>query len=124
MGPVGLAEPRVVLLARFDHLAEHLVQPGGRQVEVHEAGTGNLDALDMGRRLGVEDLGDLGGQVAGVASRRLGGHEGHVAGPIPVLPPCRPLERDAVGRLEAHLVEGAAQARFQDVADHAPPDRR
>ena len=111
-------EAGVVGLALADDVGEDVVEPGGCQVEVDEPGACDLDLGDVRRRVGRQGRGQLRRQLAGVELGRLGGGEGHVGGPVAVLPARGSLERDGGGRLDADRVEGAAQGRFEDVADH------
>jgi hypothetical protein len=72
----------------------------------------------VGRRCGVERLGQGHGQLARVATGLLGGGQRHVARPVPVLPPGRALEVDLVGeRVDLERVQGGAQGIGELVAD-------
>ena len=85
-GPVGFAETnstidplavaeiglRVAIDARFDDVAQHLVQPCVAQAEVDEAGPGDLDRLDMRELRRVERRCELGRELARVATRGFG----------------------------------------------------
>ena len=99
------------------HRAQHLVQPGGRQAEVHEAGTGGLHCLHVRRRCGREVLDDLGGEPAGRASGRLGRNQRHVGGPVAVGAVPGPLDGDLVGHgINARSCQRAAQPVPQEIA--------
>jgi hypothetical protein len=108
--PLAVADvqsPEVVFALRH-HVPQHVVQPGGGEVEVDEPGAGELDPGGVGGGRGGEHVDDLGRQLPGVAPGGLGGGEGDVGGPVPVLPPGGPLEPDRGGGRDAELVEGVA----------------
>ena len=74
-----------VPVACRDHVAEHLVQPGRREVEVDETRARDLDALDVAGRGGLEGRDDAARSLTGLEPGGLGDLEGHVGRPVAVL---------------------------------------
>ena len=111
--------PVTVALARGGDREEHLVQPRGRQVQVQEPGTRDLDPLQV-RRAGTLELDhDLGGDVARRHPERLGELEGDVGGEVAVQRVVGRGQLDARGRRrEAGRVERGVQCGEQLVTDH------
>jgi hypothetical protein len=73
-----MVEAGIALDALLDDAHEHGVQPRGPQEEVDEPGPGDVDPLDVRRRVGGQVVDDLARQLAGVAAGLLGGGEGDV----------------------------------------------
>ncbi len=94
-----------------DRLGE---RAGGRgiQPDVDEAGSGDLDARDTGRR--AEGGGDLGGELARVRADHLGELHRGVGRPVAVVAVLRTLERE-VGCREP--LRGAGSARLGERGD-------
>ena len=111
-------EARVAVLAAGDHVDEDVVEPRLPKVEVHEPGSGDLNALDVVRRRGVQPLDEVAGQLAWHSTVGLGRRHGHVGGPVAVLPPTGPLEVDLRRRLDARVGQGGAQGGGEGVSDH------
>ena len=101
------------------HASEHVVQPSGREVEVDESGTGDLDAGYMRRKVRFERRHDARRGLTGRDARVLRNLQGHVRGPVAVVALLRDFERDATGRLgKAGSVERAAYGVDEGFADH------
>ncbi len=108
----------VAVLAVGDDVRQHGGEPRGPQVEVHEAGAGELDPLDVRRRVGGQLRGEGRGELPRRATGLLGRGQGHVRRPIAVLAPRRPLELHGRGRVDADGHEGVAHGPFETFTDH------
>ena len=101
---LALERPAVpVPLAGGHDGAEHLVQPRGPEVEVHEAGAGHLGALERARALAVELLDQPGGDVAGWEPEGLGQLQRDIGGEV--------AERGVLGDGELDAVVGRGEPR-------------
>ena len=85
----------------------------GRRWKLTNPGPAISTALDVRRRVGVEALDELGGELARVATGRLGRGQRDVGRPVAVLAPGRPLEVD---RRRAASMPTAARAARRAVA--------
>ena len=107
-----------VRLAGFDHGQEHLVQPGGCEVEVEEAGTGDLDPFEM-RGPGPLQLHlQLGGHVAGLLADLLRQLQCDIGGEVAVPRILRWAQLDAkleqrLAQLDAKLEQRIAELRAE-----------
>ena len=116
--PTADVVARVGLDTGAHDVPQHVVEPGVVQTEVDETGPRDLDARHVPRRILLDDLGDVGSQLARLAARGLGRDEGHVAGPVTVLASRRPLEPDDGRGLDLQAHQGGAQSLDEVVADH------
>jgi hypothetical protein len=107
-------------IAASEHVAQHVVQPGLAQVEVHEAGAGDLHPVHVRRRRRLEPRDEVAGKLPRDASGRLGGGHRDVRRPVAVLAPARPLEVDLRRRLDPDVDEGSTQRAGEGVSDHGP----
>ncbi len=123
--PLAVAELRsaIAVGALLYDLAEDVVQPGGRQPEVHEAGPGHLHLLHLVEAGvveagGVEAGGELGGELAGLAAVSLCEDEGGIGREVAVLGALRTLEVD-FGRV---CVDAETRERARDCGGEALDD--
>ena len=118
--PLAVSEigPGVVVDAAGDDVVQHLVEPRVVEPEVHEARSGDLDLGDV-RQIGrVQMIGQLGRELAGVATGRLRGGERHVRRPVAVLGDPGAFEHDLAGRLDPERRQRGAHRGGEVVPDH------
>jgi hypothetical protein len=116
-GTPGTEIAAAVARARIQHLADHAVVGGGREMEIDEARPGDLDLGDL--RGGRQRGDDLVGDVARLGARGLGERHGHIAGEVAVGAVAGALDLDGDGEVRRETaaslqaVHGVGQELFE-----------
>jgi hypothetical protein len=111
-------EPPILALPCTDDVPQHVVQPRGGKVKIDEPRPSDVDGGHVRRGRGVQQLGDLRGQLPRVPPSSPSRSQGNVGGPLPMLPPSRPLERDDLGQGHPKLPKSRPKSIIKCGANH------